>query len=158
MTSVTAGLSRRHGCQGCRLCRPRWPVKQVSVSAPLMPFIPSYADYAAERWQRRKAPIYGAFSLAENAADSALYFAEFQQNAEAEFLHPYMGLFWSGATAFFSKSFRPMTRLLKNDYPSRSLLNFSNLRNFSKMGTLPAPACPVVCRRSPWNEHTGSGV
>lgn len=79
-------------------------------------------------------PIYGAFSLAENAADSALYFAEFQQNAEAEFLCPYMGLFWSVATPFFSKCVVPLARLLKNDFPSRSLLNFSNLLNFSKNG------------------------
>ena len=118
-----------------------------------MPFIPSYADYAAERWQRRKAPIYGAFSLAENAADSAQSFAEFQQNAEAEFLCPYMGLFWSEATPVFSKSVGPLTRLLKNDTRSPSLLNFGNLRNFSKNGNASSsgvPRClpPVALERA----------
>ena len=98
-------------------------------------------------------PIYGAFSLAENAADSALYFAEFQQNAEAEFLCPYMGLFWSVATPFFSKCVAHLTRLLKNDFPSRSLLKFSNLQNFSKNGNASSsgvPRClpPVALERA----------
>ena len=97
---------------------------------PLVMFRPAFAPVGAAG--RKRAHTW-PFSLAENGANSAQNFAEIQQIADAEFLCPYMGLFWSEATAFFSKSFRPLTRLLKNGNSFQGLLNFSKCPLDGKM-------------------------
>ena len=97
---------------------------------PLVMFRPAFAPVGAAG--RKRAHIW-PFSLAENGANSAQNFAEIQQNAEAEFLCPYMGLFWSEATAFFSKSVVPLIRLLKNGNGFQGLLNFSKFTLDGKM-------------------------
>ena len=103
------------------------------MSEPLMPLVmfrPAFAPVGAAG--RKRAHIW-PFSIAENGGNSARNFAEIQQIANAEFLHPYMGLFWSGATAFFSKSVVPLTRLLKNGNSFQGLLNFRKFPLAGKM-------------------------
>ena len=119
------------------------------MSEPLMPLVMFHPAFAPVGAAGRKRAHIWPFSLAENGVNSAQNFAEIQQNADAEFLHPYMGLFWSEATAFFSKSFRPLARLLKNGNGFQGLLNFSKLRNFSKNGNASSSGAPRFAASPP---------
>ena len=103
------------------------------MSEPLMPLVMFRPAFAAVGAAGRKCAHIWPFSFAENGVNLAQNFAEFQQIAEAEFLCPYMGLFWSEATAFFSKCFRLVTRLLKNGNSFQGLLNFSKFPLDGKM-------------------------
>lgn len=60
VTAAAAGLSRRCGCQSCRLCRPRRRFYRRRVRTPyaLLAFLPFIAPNGAER---QKQHIYASF-------------------------------------------------------------------------------------------------